>query len=123
MKIREIRFRRGTVNGAEWDPQTATLNVVAAGGAAEDPEGLVKVIAECVAEAAREDEVLFIPLKEASRRLSICIPTLQGYARTHYEGFPAIRDQEGGAWKVNARMLPEWADRITQKAIEGRIQE
>lgn len=65
------------------------------------------------------DQQLFIPLKEASRRLNMCVPKLQEFSRSHYKGFPAVLD--GNKYKVNARMLPEWADRFTVDAIEGRL--
>lgn len=79
---------------------------------------LVREVAECVLTAAEADKELFIPLKEAGRRLNMCAPKLQGYARAHYKGCPAVL--EGNKYLFNARMLPDWADRLTLDAIEGR---
>lgn len=114
MRIHNIEVRGGAENRVEWDPKKKILRVVAVGLGPE----LIREVVDCVLDAAGEDTQLFIPLKEASQRLDICIPKLQEFSRSHYKGFPAVLD--GNKYKVNARMLPDWADRYTADAIEGR---
>ena len=117
MKIKTINLTHGEETTAQWNPRDKALHVVAEKDG--NPQDLIKAVAECIIKAMSDDEILFIPLKEASRRLDTCVPKLQEYARSHYKGFPAVLD--GNKYKVNPRMLPEWADRITMDAIEGNF--
>lgn len=115
MEIKKVEFTYGASSRVEWEHKEKFLKVISKKD--ESPETLIQMIAECVFKAFTEEQEIFIPLKEASRRLDTCVPKLQEYARSHYKGFPAILD--GNKYKVNARMLPAWADRITVEAIEG----
>ena len=114
MRIKEIKVSRGVASRAEWSPRDAVLHVVAG---KDGPEALADAVAECVIDAVRTEQPLFIGMKEASALLNMCAPKLQGYARTHYKGCPAVL--EGNKYLFNARLLPAWVDRLTQDAIEN----